>query len=437
MFKYKFLFDTVAKNLPAIRLYMSSTSLLIAGLAAQSVGFVVLARSLGSEQFGHLSMITAATNLGAAWCGLGTGEAMRRRVAREPSLYPEVLGHCLIILIVSGVVLTAMMSAAIASSVTIVNDRAQNYVVVTLIVSCNLVLFTWVGLTEQILLAHSQFTGANFLNFGFAIARALAAVVACLGFGIESLSAWAWWNFATFVAGSLACVCLLSRYGAPRWCLLRQEIPFGVTMSISNSIAALRQNVDLLALSATAPPQFIGAYGVARRVLGIAQVTGASLDRLVYTKFAIAGKTGPSATLVLARRYVLYAIGLTGFTSIAIFVFAPVLPLLFGNGFGDIAWIVKALCWTLILTAIQFIAFDALNAADQHRIRLLVGTVVGVAGAALIVGASLGFGITGTFATIYVTEISSAAALWATLKVLSDRQQRKQPVSADGAAPAE
>src|SRR5579871_899645 len=104
----------VVQHLPAIRLYVSSTSLLTVGIAAQSVGFVILARWLGSDQFGHLSMITAATNLGSAWCGLGTGEAMRRRAGREPSLYPTLLGHCLILLFVSGAILTAVMSVAIA-----------------------------------------------------------------------------------------------------------------------------------------------------------------------------------------------------------------------------------------------------------------------------------------------------------------------------------
>jgi O-antigen/teichoic acid export membrane protein len=158
-------------------------------------------------------------------------------------------------------------------------------------------------------------------------------------------------------------------------------------------------------------------------VLAIAQVTGGSLDRLVYSKFALAGKSGATATLVLARRYVLYAIGLTGLTSAAIFVVAPALPLAFGNGFVDMVWILRVLCWTLILTGVQFIAFDAINAADQHRIRVVVSTVVGLSGAALIVAFSLAFGPTGTFSAVYVAEISTAAALWVTLKALSDRQQ--------------
>jgi O-antigen/teichoic acid export membrane protein len=416
--------NAVTRNLPAIRLYVSSTSMLMVGIAAQSIGFIVLARCLGSDQFGHLSMITAATNLGAAWCGLGTNETMRRRAGREPSLFPTLLGHCLILLFVSGTVLTAIMSIAIALSIRIVADPIENYTVILLLVSSNMVMFTWIGLTEQALLARCEFTRANLLNSGFGITRAAIAIVACLGFGIESLSAWALWNCAAFAAVSLVCAGLLRPYGAPRWRVLWDEVSLGITLSISGSIAALRQNIDLLALSTMAPPHLVGAYGVARRVLSVAVVTGASLDRLIYANFAIAGKRGPSATLRLARRYVLYAIGLTSVTSITIFILAPLLPWLFGKDFDDTIWILQVLCWTLILTSIQFIAFDAINAADQHRIRLIAGTVVGIAGTALIVGLSLAFSITGTFIAVYLTELSMATALWITLKMLSDRQRK-------------
>lgn len=423
MSKYRFIFDALTKKLPAIRLYLSSTGLLVAGLAAQSIGFVILARWLGSEQFGHLSMITAASSLGSSWCSMGVLDTVRRRASREPSIYPDVLGHALILLTIAGTVLTAAMTIAVAFSMTVANDPVKNLVVIALLVYSNMVLFNAVGLGEVILLTHSQFTRANLLNFGFGLTRTLATVVACLGFGVDSLGAWAWWNFAAFAVSLLVCIYLVFPYGAPRWRLMWDEIPLGATFGVTGTIAALRQNVDLLALSAVAPPQLVGAYGVARRVLAIAQVTGGSLDRLVYSKFALAGKSGATATLVLARRYVLYAIGLTGSTSAAIFVVAPALPLVFGNGFVDMVWILRVLCWTLILTGVQFIAFDAINAADQHRIRVVVSTVVGLSGAALIVAFSMAFGTTGTFTAVYVAEISTAIALWVTLKALSDRQQ--------------
>lgn len=410
------------QKLPAIRLYATSTVMLTSGIFAQSVGFVVLARWLGSDQFGHLATITAVTNVGGAWCGLGAGEAIRRRVGREPSLYRAMLGHSLILLLVSGVVLTAIVSVGMAFLIRVAPSPLENFEAILLLVASNMLLFAWVGLTEQIHLAHHQFAAANRVNASWGITRAVAALVACLAFEIDTVLAWAMWNAVVSVLLSAACAATLSRYGAPQWRLLRDEVPLGATLSMSACIAGLRQNADLLALSSVAPPHLVGAYGVARRVISTATVVGSSFDRLIYAKLAVAGTNGPSETLRLAKRYVLYGIGLTAATSAAVFLASPFLPLLFGSDFTDAVWITRLLCWTLILTAIQFIAFDALNAADRHRIRLIVGTAVGIAGAALIVALSFAFGTTGTFVAVYLAEMSTAGALWQTLRLVSDRR---------------
>jgi O-antigen/teichoic acid export membrane protein len=411
----------VVQKLPAIRLYARSTGMMMTGIFAQTVGFVVLARWLGSDQFGHLAAITAATNVGGAWCGLGAGEAIRRRVGRDPSLYPAILGHSLILLSLSGALLTALLSVVLASQIKVAVDQRENFEAILLLVASNMVLFAWIGMTEQIHLAHHQFALANRVNASWGITRAAAALIACLGFGIGTVLAWALWNAVVSVLASIACAATISRYGPPQWRLLREEVPLGATLSMSASIAVLRQNVDLLALSAVATPHLVGAYGVARRIISTATVAGSSFDRLVYSKLAMVGTRGPTETLRLARRYVLYGIGITGMTAAGVFLASPLLPILFGSDFADATWIVQLLCWTLVLTAIQFIAFDALNAAEQHRIRLVVGTSVGLASAALIVALTSAFGVTGTFVGVYLAEISTSVALWQTLRFVSGR----------------
>src|SRR5262249_43810715 len=91
--------------LPKVILYATSTASLMFGVAAQLVAIVIVARHLGVEQFGHLMRTTAATTVAGHLCGLGAGEAMLRRVARDSTLYPVVLGHNIIMLSLSGIIL--------------------------------------------------------------------------------------------------------------------------------------------------------------------------------------------------------------------------------------------------------------------------------------------------------------------------------------------
>jgi O-antigen/teichoic acid export membrane protein len=417
--------DAFAQRLPAMLLYVSSTGSLLVGIAAHTLGFVILARFLGTDQYGYLATISAVTNLGCSLCGFGASEAMRRCVGRDPGLYPVILGHCLILLGVTGIMLVSTISAGLALFVRVLPDPLANVVVILLLVSCNIVLYTWIVFVEQIFLTHSQFGRANIVNAGFGIARAVTVIVACFGFGVDHLQAWAMWNAGLYVGVSLACVAAIWSRGPPLWRLARDELTLGMTISGSGFLWALRQNVDILALSWIETPAVVGVYSVARRVLGTASILGASLDRQIYDRLVVAGKAGPAATLRLAKKYAIYALAITAPASLALFAVAPCLPWIFGKGFGEAIPILRILCWTLIFGAVQNVASDALNAADRHHARFVSGTAVGLLGAGLVAGLTLAYGITGAFVAAYLSEGAMTIAFWATLIFLSEHQGRK------------
>jgi O-antigen/teichoic acid export membrane protein len=413
----------LGKKMPAIRLYVVSTGSMIVGIGAQSLAFVIIARHLGKVQFGQLTVITAAAALGAAWAQLGSAECMRRRVGRDASAYRRVLGHCIVIIFGWGSVLAVGFAVAISLYTHVAGGMIANFGVIYLFIVCNLVMFPWMTLVEQIFLAHDDFYRANLTNAGFGAVRAVTAVVACLGFGVDTLSTWALWNFAAYLLGSIAGAIAISGYGRPRLGILRGEIAVGVTFGISGFLSNLRAYVDVLSLSAIASAGVVGTYGLARRVIAIAVVTAASLDRLVYSRLAVAGKGGPAATLRLGYRYAIYAFGLAAATSFALYIMAtPVLPLLFGTGFIDAIGILKALCWILPLLALQNVAFDALNAANMHRLQTTISTAAVLIGASILTLLTFKFSIAGTVAGVYIMETLLMLALWAGLILVSKRR---------------
>ncbi len=415
--------NSLRKRMPTIQLYVVSTGSMMVGLAAQSLAFVIIARHLGKVQFGQLASVTAAASLGAAWAQLGTAEAMRRRVGRDVSIYRRVLGHSITLIFGWGSVLALLFAVAVSLFVHAAEQPIANLRIVGLLVVCNLVLYPWIVLTEQIFLAHDNFIRANFTNAGFGTLRALAAFVACSGFGVDTLSTWAFWNFGAYLLGSIACALAISPYGSPRLGILREEIAIGVTFGISGFLANLRANVDVLSLSAIAPAGVVGTYGLARRVVGIAVVTAASLDRIVYSRLVVAGKRGPAATMKVANRYALYAVGLAGATGLGLYLAAtPLLPLIFGASFVEAIRILKVLCWTLPLLALQNIAFDALNAANLHKFQATISTIAVLFGATIVATLTYKFSVNGTLVGIYIGEISLAIALWAGLTFIAGRQ---------------
>lgn len=403
------------RALPLAGLYLGSTASLLIGTGAQLVAFVVLARHLGVEQFGQLMTITAATNLGAQLCGVGANEGLVRRVARDAADYPLLLGHTIILMGISGAVLTAAVTLGLVALTTVSDSPHANIFGLLIFVVSNVILFRWVLVVEQIFIAHWRVVSANLVTVGFALARMLTAVVACIGFEVARIETWALWHGAVHLVAALCGALAIARFGAPRWRILREEIPFGIHFSTPWLFWSLRQNVDLLILSLVAPPAVVGSFGVTKRILDASLLPITSLNRLLYPRLAVAGRDGARATLIMTLRFLTAIVAIAASTSLALYLAAPWMPGLFGRGFGEMVLFLQILCWVLVAVAVQNAAYEALGGADRHGIRALVYNSGSAAATLLIAVLTYAFLVPGTFVAIYVSEILIAALLWGTL----------------------
>ncbi len=398
-----------------IRDYVASTASLAIGLVAQTCAFVIIARALGAEQYGLLTLVTTASSIGLMWCGLGSGEIMRRRVARDRAEYPAVLGHAIVALTVTSLVIALVTAAILAVMIKIDPRAGMNFLIILALVICNQGLTAWVSLTERIFLAHDDFKSANLVNILSGVARAIIVIVVCYGLKVNTLGAWAFWHLATSVMIAIACGAAIRHFGRPKLGIIREELARGSTLSFGSLLAIIRMNVDVLALGAVASPAYVGMYGVARRIIGTASIVSHSFDRQVYSRLAVAGREGASATLHLARKYAGYVTALSFAASILLYFCAPLLVPLFGVQYAAAVPILEILCWSLPLTSLQFLAMDALNAADQHKTRIVIEGATSVVCTGLIVGLTMHYALPGMLASIYVSLVLIVIALWGTL----------------------
>lgn len=418
-------FSALSENLPAAALYVASTGSLMVGLCAQFVGFIVLARYLGAAQFGHLMAITAATSIALSISGLGTEEVLLRRCVREPTLYPELLGHSLILILISGSVLSIIAVLGLNVLVRLDAGPLRNVETLSIFVASNIILARGIVLTEFILIAQKKTMHANIVVAGFALARALAAIVGCVLFGVNRLETWALWHGGVHVVGTLACIAAIGGYGAPRWCILGEEIWRGIHGSTMQLVSNLSQNIDRLVLTTVVSPMTVGAYSVASNIVRSSLVTLLSFSRLVYSNLAIAGVNGAPATLKLAVKYLPIITGLGAANTIGLFVIAPFLPSLFGSEYGESVHYLILFCWLPILVAIQNIAYDALGAAEKHGVRALFYNITGIVGAGLIAGLTYFYGVNGAVVGIYLSLVVISVGLWLILIVLGQRDKKK------------
>lgn len=401
--------------LPMMFTYAASGGSLIISSAAQLATFAILARWLGVDQFSLFVTITAIANIAVHLCGVGAMECLVRRVARDRSMYPVMLGHNILLTAASGVVLILASIATLPFFFTLSPDPVINVATIALMLITNIILVRVIVLSEQIFIAHSDFSSANKVVVGFAIARTIAAALACIGFGVGTVAAWAVWQFAAHVLFAIACFFALKPLGRPVFRIVREELPQGVYFSIPFILRAVRQNVDLLVLGLVASAELLASYSVARRMMESSYLSVEALNRLIYPGSAKVAEHGLHHALQRIRKVLVAATGISILAAMTLFILAPLLPYIFGHDYVSLVSFTRILCWAVIPMSIWVVAMDALGAAGKQAQRALVMGAGSLIGAVLTGWAAWYAPPTAIFIATYVIEIAMVIAGWAVL----------------------
>ncbi|WP_373465505.1 lipopolysaccharide biosynthesis protein [Agrobacterium larrymoorei] len=389
----------------------SSASLLIAN-AAQLITFAILARTFGAEEFGRYVSLIAVTNIAVHLCGMGASESLVRRVPQDPSCFPRIFGHSIILSGISGAVLIVMGMIVLPHFMRFGETSGENLWITFQLLLTNIVLVRLIMLGETIFLAHRRNGAANASIMGFALIRTLTAALACIAFKVDTVESWATWQMVSFILTLALYGFLAFRIARPDYRLDRPEIRLGVLFATPFIFRAFRQNVDLLVLGLVAGPEMVGSYGVARRITDSSYMAVDALNRLVYPHLAVASVNGIHHAFKLTMRILAIAIGLGLAAALVIFFAASFMPLIFGTEYVSLPTFVRVLAPLILLIAIWSIAVDLLGAAGEHAARAWVLNLANGIGALIIGVAAWVWPPYGIFISAYIIEFSIVIASW-------------------------
>jgi O-antigen/teichoic acid export membrane protein len=398
--------------LPMVMSYAASGGSLIVSSAAQLATFAILARFLGVHEFSLFVAVTAISSIAVHLCGLGATECLVRRVARDHDIYPDMLGHNMILIAISGVILVVVGSIILPFFLNATTEDPIGEFEIIIMLVTNIVLLRCILFTEQVFIAFSNFRSANVIVMGFALIRTAAAVLACLAFGVNTLSGWIVWQFAAHAIMLALCVKSLLPFSKPRFRLVREELRLGMFFSIPYILKAARQNADLLVLSVVASAEVMSSYSVARRIIESSYLSVDALNRIVYPGTAKIAEGGLHNAAKRVTRILGAAFAISVGAAVAVYILAPILPYLFGTQYLSLVSFVRILCWVVIPVGIYAIAVEALGAAGHQGPRAAVLGAGSLLGSGLAAWATWYAPPTGTFISYYVIELLMAVAAW-------------------------
>ena len=334
----------------------------------QGAYFVLIARTLGSEQYGAFVGVAALVGLISPFCSLGSQHILVKQVSRQRHLLPEYWGNALFMTLVSSVILAIVTLGA-----------AQRFLPQT--ISPWLVLL--IALADMVFLKIIDTAGKAFLACDLtrwtakvellkSVKNLMAALCLVSFFTQPSILVWGAIYCGSTAFTALVLVLLVGKMlGTPKLALqrIKPELTEGFYFSVSSSAHKVNKNLDKTMLAQLASLEATGIYAAAYRLIDVAFTPILSLLGAAYSKFFRQGTKGIRGSLELTKKLIPIAIVYGLVATVSLFFIAPVIPQILGEQYTNAVEALRWLAPLLLLKSLQYFASDTLTGAGFQGLR--------------------------------------------------------------------
>ena len=397
-----------------------------ANLLLQAIYFAVLGRLLGSTQYGILIGAYALTYLLTTFSAMGSGTLLVRYVSVNHIQFPVYWGAVLVM--TSGFSLLLIVGAQLAAP-HILNSASASLVLIAGIGNCLCNELT--RNAAMVFQAFERMKISASLNTASNFARACAATWMFVFVHHATAYQWAVVAVAVSALSALASVVAVTvAYGWPRLSLrlILQGVPEGFGYSFAGSASSVYNDIDKTMLSHYGMNLANGIYGFAYRVIDVATSPMLALRDAAVPRFFRDGHTNPmelrKLTEKLTRRAGLGMLFMAG----ALYVAAPLIPLLLGSSFAQSVQAVRWLCLIPAFRAIHQMSGCAVMGLGKQTYRTIAQLTVAGFNLSLNVFWIPAYGWRGAAASSLLSDGLLAALSWGLLVYLTGIKRGEAPI---------
>lgn len=346
-------------------------------LILQAVYFIIVARSLGPQQYGLIVATTSFVGIIFPFVGLGSGTLIIKNVSRNRALFGEYWGNALLMVSTSSftLIIFAMLIAPV------VLPKNIPLLLIFIVAVTDLFFFKLIDTAGQAFQAVSWLSKTAQLNILPQITRLIAAFVLINFFTKPGALEWTFlYLISTVVCALIAVILVYRSLDSPKLALsrIKPELTEGFYFSISHSAQNIYNDIDKTMLARLSTLEATGIYAAAYRLIDVAFVPVRSLSMAAFAKFFQHGSTGIGGGVYLVKRLLPIAGSYGAAAGIGLFIFAPVVPYVLGDEYGDA---VEALRWLAplpFIKAMHYFAADTLTGSGFQSVRTAVQLAVAV-----------------------------------------------------------
>lgn len=392
-----------------------NTSWMLGGLGARAIlqflYFIIIARLLGSRDYGIFVATASLIGIASPFSTWGSGNILIKYVSRERSLFGKYWGSALATTLTSSI---AIMMIVIGISRFILPESVPIIVVVLLSVS-DLLFSRLSDLCGQAFQAFERLKETSGIQIISNTIR--LAFACCFLFFSDRSSIIAWSAMYFFAAGISAFISILwvfSELGSGKFSLVPMFSHFkeGGLFSVSLSSQTIYNDIDKTMLASLVNLDGAGLYATSYRIIDVAFTPVKSLLYSTYAKFFQFGEEGIEGSLRLSRRILPFAVLYGGIFIFASFLLSPLIHIIFGTKFVGSEYYLRLLSPLIFLKSLHYLAADALTGADKQNVRTLAQILVAAINVILNLILLPVFGVIGAIISSIACDLILAVLLW-------------------------
>jgi O-antigen/teichoic acid export membrane protein len=337
------------------------------GFVLQAAYFILLARLLGSREYGIYAGAFALASMPSAYSTLGTGTLLLRYVSSDKKLLPLYWGNVL--------VATSVTSFLVVGALHIIAKHVLDPMSASIVILCAIgncfcsQLATCAGQVfqtfEKLRVTAMLALLTNFLRF-------VAASTMLWRLHHATARQWAIASMlVSLVSAAAAVTAVTVQYGRPKFRLklLLSGAGEGFGYSFATSTTSVYNDMDKMMLSHYGMYVANGIYTMAYRVIDIATIPILSIRDAAIPRFFREGAVSLNRASSLAYALLRRALPLALLCAAGMFVLAPIIPHIVGAGFKESVLALRWLCLIPVFRSIHQMTGSALMGAGLQVYR--------------------------------------------------------------------
>lgn len=394
----------------------------------QAAYFIIVARVLGSEDYGTFIGTTALVAAVFPFVGLGSSDIFIKHVARNPKVFRGYWGTALLtsLLFVFGLIPLTLLAARVFF------PENVSLILVLLVLLADLLGLKMWELASVAFIAVDRVRLAAQAKILYSIGKLIAALVLLVFFKGSNVVTWGMLYCIGSIMPAVVSVLHVNRsFGTPIFNLrkYRPEFDEGFFFSIAASAETVNAQIDKTMLVSLASVDVAGIYGAGYRFIDVGYTLIFAVMSATYTRFLRHGATGIKDGIKFAKGLVPVACGYGILSAIALLSFAPFVSNLLGADYADSSNVLRWLAPIHLIAALQFIAADTLTGAGLQKMRSSMQVASAILNFSLNLYLIPQFSWYGAIWATLASETFKLVTLWGLVFFYNSKENRTGPLA--------